>query len=332
MLVTVVSSVVVLGLFGVLFGACLAYAAQIFLVEVDPRVEEIAAVLPGANCGSCGAAGCFSFAEGVVTGTQSPSGCMPGGTEVVLRIAAILGCAVEEQTPMRAVVNCKGGHKEARQKFEYMGVKDCRAALLLSGGNKACEYGCLGFGSCVETCQFQSIEMGDNGLPIVYPELCTGCGLCVKACPRDVISLIPQAQKIYLGCVNPEKGKAVKGVCEVGCITCGICANRNNNPSGDIVMEGGLPRISYQDNLGILPGAIRCPTKTYVIDVTYSPVTYNQVKCNGCEGQPKPLCVKGCPVKGCLTFDAEQKKAVYDSSLCVGCELCISECPTVAFK
>jgi Na+-translocating ferredoxin:NAD+ oxidoreductase RNF subunit RnfB len=174
--------------------------------------------------------------------------------------------------------------------------------------------------------------MGDNGLPIVYPELCTGCGLCVKACPRGVISLIPQTQKIYSGCVNPGKGKAVKEVCEVGCIACGICANKNNNPSGDIVMEGGLPKITYQDNLRILPGATRCPSNSFVIDVLYPPVTYNQEKCNGCEGKPKPLCVKICPAKGCLTFDTEQKKAVYDSSLCVGCELCISECPAVAFK
>lgn len=331
-MITVVSSVVILGVIGIIFGACLAYAAQVFAVEVDPRVEDIAASLPGANCGACGSAGCFSFAEGVVAGTQPPGGCLPGGKDVATRIGAIMGCAVEELTPMRAVVNCKGGHTEARQKFEYMGVQDCKAALLLSGGNKACTYGCLGFGSCVKACQFQAITMGENGLPIVYPELCTGCGLCVKACPRNVISLIPQAQKIYVGCVNPEKGKTVKAVCEVGCLACGICANKNNNPSGDIAMEGGLPKISYQDNLRILPGATRCPNKTYVIDVAYPPVTYNTEKCNGCEGKPKPLCVKICPAKGCLTFDAEQKKAVYDSSLCVGCELCISECPAVAFK
>lgn len=332
MLITVVSSVVVLGLFGFVFGAILAYAAQIFAVEVDPRVEGIVGCLPGANCGSCGSAGCFSFAEGVVAGTQKPSGCLPGGKDVATRIGEIMGCAVEELTPMRAVANCKGGHQEARQKFEYMGVEDCRAALLLSGGNKACEYGCLGFGSCVKACQFQAITMGENGLPIVYPELCTGCGLCVKACPRNVMSLIPKTQKIYLGCVNPEKGKAVKEVCDVGCIACGICANKNNNPSGDIVMEGGLPQVSYQDDLRIIPGATRCPSHSFVIGVTYPPVEYKSEKCNGCEGKPKPLCVKICPAKNCLTFDSEQKKAVYDSSLCVGCELCISECPTVAFK
>jgi|LSQX01.1.fsa_nt_gb RnfABCDGE-type electron transport complex B subunit len=331
-MITVVSSVMILGVIGIFFGACLAYASKIFYVQLDPRVEKIADTLPGANCGACGAAGCFSYAEGVVAGTFPPNACTPGGKDVAAIIGEIMGCAVEEVTPMLAVVHCKGGRKEARQKFEYMGVQDCKAAMLLAGGNKACEYGCLGFGSCVAVCPFQAIEMGDNGLPVVYPELCTGCGLCVKACPRHIISLIPQTQKIYLACANPEKGKAVKGVCEVGCISCGICANKNNNPSGDIVMEGGLPRIDYHDNLRILPGATRCPSDSFVIEVDYPPVTYDADKCDGCEGKPKPLCVKICPSKGCLTFDTEQKKAVYDSDKCVGCELCISECPVVAFK
>ncbi|MDR2861606.1 MAG: RnfABCDGE type electron transport complex subunit B [Syntrophobacterales bacterium] len=331
-MITVVSSVIILGIFGVLFGACLAYLSVVFAVQVDPRIEKITEILPGANCGGCGAPGCFSFAEGVVSGALTPTSCAPGGKEVAAKISAILGCEVGEMIPMVAVANCQGGNQEARQKFEYMGVEDCRAALLLSGGHKACGYGCLGFGNCVAVCQFHAIMMNDNGLPVVNPHLCTGCGLCVGACPRHVISLISKDQKIYVGCVNPEKGKSVKAVCTVGCLGCGVCANKNNNPSGDIVMEKGLPIITYESNLRVLPGAARCPSKAYVINVKYPAVEYDGTMCDGCEDKAKPLCVKICPVKECLVYDGENKKAVYDSSFCVGCKLCLEECPVKAFK
>jgi len=331
-MITVVSSVVILGVLGIVLGACLAYASVIFAVEVDPRVEEINGILPGANCGGCGTAGCFSFAEGVVSGAFPPNGCLPGGNDVAAKIGKILGCEVGEVLPMVAVANCQGGHQEARKKFDYMGIKDWQAALLLSGGHKACGYGCLGFGNCVTVCQFHAIKINNNGLPVVDHDRCTGCGLCAKACPRHVISLIRKDQKIYVGCVNPEKGKSVKAVCTVGCLACGVCANKNNNPSGDIVMDGGLPRITYESNLRILPGATRCPSKAYVIDISYPSIEYDEELCNGCEGNPKPLCIKICPAKGCLAYDAEKKKAVYDSGLCVGCKLCLAECPVKAFK
>jgi len=328
---TIVLSVVVLGGLGAMFGAFLAYASVIFAVKVDPRVEEIIEILPGANCGGCGSASCVSFAEAVVAGAIAPTACSPGGKDVAADIGKILGCEIGEMIPMVAVVHCKGGLREARQKFEYMGVKDCQAALLLSGGHKACAYGCLGFGNCVTACQFHAVKMDDDDLPVINPELCTGCGLCVKACPHHIISIIRKDQKIYVGCSNPEKGKTVKGVCEVGCLGCGVCANKKNNPSGDIVMEGGLPRITYESNLRILPGATRCPSNAYVIDVTFPAVEYNEALCEGCE-DPKPPCVKICPAKGCLAYDVERKKAVYDSSACVGCKLCLTECPKKAFK
>ena len=331
-MLTVITSVAILGIIGALFGALLAFASKKFAVFVDPRVDSINSILPGANCGACGAAGCFSFAESVVGGKLAANACVPGKTEVSNKIGEILGLAVEESAEMRAVVRCKGGKKEAKQRFEYFGIEDCTAAELLSGGNKACVYGCLGLDSCVRVCPFNAMYMNGNALPVIVPDLCTGCGLCVKACPRNIIELIPKAQKIYVACVNPEKGKTVKDACEVGCIGCTLCANPKTTPSGDIVMDGNLPKIRFTNNKNLVAGAYRCAPDSFVIETAYPPVQYDSEKCNGCPGQPKPLCTKLCPVKNCLTFDAENKKAVFNKDLCVGCDLCIAECPVKAFE
>ena len=331
-MITVISSVVILGVIGIVFGAILAFASRVFAVEVDPRIEKVEEILPGANCGACGATSCFAFAEAVVQGKLAANSCVPGGAEGAGKIGEILGCEVEESREMRAAVRCKGGLKESQQKFTYLGVKDCWAATLLSGGNKACEYGCLGLGSCVEACPFNAVAMNKNGLPEVYPELCTGCGLCVEACPRGIIELIPKEQKIYLACMNPGKGKTVTAVCDVGCNGCTLCANPKTTPSGDIKMEGDIPVINFQNNKNLIAGAYRCAKNSYVVEVSFASVEYDIKKCNGCPDQPKPLCVKVCPVKNCLTFDEDTKKAQLSKEMCIGCELCVSECPVGAFK
>jgi electron transport complex protein RnfB len=331
-MITVVASVAILGIAGIIFGALLAFSAKKFAVEVDSRIEGVNAILPGANCGACGAAGCFSFAESVVTGKLDPTACVPGKSEVAQKIGEILGLAVKDTVEMRAVVHCKGGLKEAKQRFEYFGIEDCTAAELLSGGNKACIYGCLGLDSCVRVCPFNAMIMNNNALPEIFPDLCTGCGLCVKACPRNIIELIPKAQKVYIACINPEKGKAVKEVCEVGCTGCTLCANPKTTPSGDIVMDGNLPKIRYTDNKNLIAGAYRCAPNSFVVEITFPPVNYERNVCNGCPDQPKALCTRICPVKNCITFEAQAKKAVFNKDLCVGCELCIAECPVGAFE
>jgi len=329
---TVIASVVILGIIGTVFGAVLAFASRIFAVKVDPRVEEVEEILPGANCGACGAASCFAYAGAVVEGKLPPNACVPGGADVAQKIGEILGCEVEETVEMRAVVRCKGGIKESRQKFTYIGVEDCWAATLLSGGNKACEYGCLGLGSCVRACPFNAIFMNENGLPEVYTELCTGCGLCVKECPRGIIELIPKEQKIYLACMNPEKGKAVTKVCDVGCIGCELCANPKTTPSGDITMKEFLPVIHFKNNKNLIAGAHRCSKNSFVVEVTFPPVKYDIEKCDGCADLKKPLCIKICPVKKCLTFDKDIRKVHINKENCIGCELCVNECPVGAFE
>jgi electron transport complex protein RnfB len=239
-------SIVTLAGIGTLFGAGLAYASRKFAVYVDPKVERISEVLPNTNCGSCGQAGCSGFAEAVAAGRAPANGCVPGGPEVAEQVAAIMGVAataVEE--PPLAVVRCQGGREEARERFIYRGIEDCKAAQLVASGSKACMYGCLGLGSCVRACPFGAMTMGENGLPIVSEELCTGCGLCVAACPRGIIELIPRTQRVYLGCISQGKAKEVKAACSVGCIACTLCAGKKAPPTGGITMEGNLPKIDY---------------------------------------------------------------------------------------
>lgn len=266
--IVIISAIVGLGAMGLIFGAGLAFASKKFAVEVDPRTEEILEILPGANCGACGYPGCSGYAEAIVKsgGEVSIDLCVPGGADVSADIARIMGMdAVDTNEAMIAVVQCQGDNEKAPKRFEYQGVKDCTAAQMMMQGDKACIYGCLGYGTCVAACPFNAMTMGENGLPIVFEDKCTGCGMCVKACPRGIMKLIPVSQKVYLGCVSQDKAKAVKAVCSVGCIACSLCSKEKVTPSGSIVMNGNLPEIVKIDADDLMNAVEKCPTHSYVV-------------------------------------------------------------------
>jgi len=221
----VVYALMVLGGLGLLFGGLLSYAAQRFAVEEDERVEVVADLLPNANCGSCGYPGCINFAEKVVAGEAPVDSCIPGGKAVSDRICEVLGLeSVASDVKKIAQVFCLGTKDAAADLFEYQGIKDCKAAMMFGDGFKACKYGCLGLGTCVEVCPFDALSMGENGLPVVDPERCGGCGLCAKACPRGVIRIVDAAPrgKVVL-CNSQDRGRATRNACEVGCIGCKAC-------------------------------------------------------------------------------------------------------------
>ncbi|MBN1780800.1 RnfABCDGE type electron transport complex subunit B [bacterium] len=262
-------AMLVLGGLGLVFGAGLAIASKIFYVQRDKRIEMIEAVLPGANCGACGAPGCSGFAEGVTEGKYSVGGCTAGGPDVAALVAEIMGTEAEASASMVAVVQCRGGRDKAAEAAVYSGIEDCRAAILVDNGPKACEYGCLGFGTCEAACPFDAIVMSGQGLPVVNEALCTGCGECVKACPRNIMALLPKDRQVFLGCVSPDFGKSVKSVCSVGCIGCGICANPKFVEDEKIVMDGKLPVIQYEkigNGADELKNSIeKCPSGCFVI-------------------------------------------------------------------
>lgn len=238
----VLYAVAALGGIGVIFGVLLALAARFFAVESDPRVEAVREILPGANCGACGCAGCTSFAEAVVAGEAKADGCIPGGSEAAKEIAALLGQEEVETVPLVATVFCIGDHSKAKDLFVYDGIQDCAVAMKYANGFKACTYGCLGLGNCVRACPFEAITMGPGGLPVVDQEICSGCGLCAKACPRNIIQILPKGEAGHLVlCSSHDRGKSVAQACEVGCIPCKAC-----------VKACPQEAIAMQDNLAVI--------------------------------------------------------------------------------
>ncbi len=236
-------AIATMGGLGFIFAGGLAFADRKLRVKENPTVVKINDVLPGANCGACGKAGCYDFALSVVDGSAKVTGCPVGGEETAINIAGIMGVEAGSMTKMLPRILCGGGHQEAVKKMvNYYGPLSCSVMSVVSGGDKLCYYGCLGGGDCVEACPFDALIMNDDGIPEVIEELCTGCSLCVASCPRDIIEMHPADRKVFVFCKNQDDPKRSKAVCSVACIGCGICARKSD---GGIEMENNLGVINY---------------------------------------------------------------------------------------
>ncbi|MCD6304316.1 MAG: RnfABCDGE type electron transport complex subunit B, partial [Planctomycetes bacterium] len=241
----------------------LGWANRVFHVEVDPRVERVMEVLPGANCGGCGFVGCAEYAEAVVAGSAPPDRCTVGGPACAEAVAAILGVELEESFPYRPVVHCSARAADKLKCNDYRdGERTCAAADLVAGV-QGCTYGCLGLGDCVRACKYDAIAIID-GLAVVDYDKCVGCGACQKACPRGVISMVPfkASRVLVVACNSRDFGKDVKAVCKVGCIGCGICAKF----SEVFTIEDNLARIDYDrydpaDEAQVAKAVEKCPVK-----------------------------------------------------------------------
>ncbi len=174
----------------------LGVAAKVFFVKVDPLVEAVEEVLPGANCGGCGFAGCSSAAVAIASGKAEANICVGGGPEVGQAVAAIMGVEITEKEPQVARVGCRYPVERADLKYDYSGLHDCRAAVILAGGPKECPIGCIGLGSCVMACPFDALAIGPDGLPQVDEFKCTGCGTCVRTCPQGIMNLTSVSDRI----------------------------------------------------------------------------------------------------------------------------------------
>ncbi|MCM2359109.1 MAG: RnfABCDGE type electron transport complex subunit B [Geobacteraceae bacterium] len=260
MLVAVIS----LACMGAIFGIVLGISSRKFAVEVDPRVEALLQVMPGANCGACGQPGCAGFAEAVVAGTVNPSACSPGGLSLYEKIAAILGTEVSDYEERKvAQLLCQGGVGHARMSYRYKGISDCHAVLKKFRGPKACNTGCVMQGSCSRACPFGAIQMGADGLPVVDYYLCTGCNKCVLECPQQILKLVGVSHLVNVRCVNTDKAKEAKAACAVACIKCRICEKNCPEDAVHLVPagNGSVAVIDYDkcSNCGIC--AAKCPTK-----------------------------------------------------------------------
>ncbi|MBO5060584.1 MAG: RnfABCDGE type electron transport complex subunit B [Clostridia bacterium] len=257
----IITAVLTVGIIGLVFGLLLAFAAVIFRVDVDERVEKIEEVLPGANCGACGYAGCSAYAHAVVEQKAPVDCCSVGKGNVAMQIGGIMGKAVAQQVPKIARVLCGGSCEKAKNKYEYYGVEDCGAANKLAGGQKACPTGCLGYGTCVSVCKFDAIHV-ENGIAVVDEEKCTACGMCVKACPKKLIELVPKDKTVSVLCKNRQTGKEVNASCSAGCIACKIC--EKNCPLEAIAVNGNLAEIDYEKCKSCGICANKCPKQVII--------------------------------------------------------------------
>lgn len=243
---------------GLAFGIILAIAAKIFAVEQDERIDQVIEALPGANCGGCGYSGCAALAEAIVKGEASVNSCPVGGVEVANKIAQIMGVKSEDVIRKRSICRCAGVKDAAFDKYEYTGLQDCVAASRLSGGQKVCQWGCLGLGTCVRACMFGAIQIVD-GVAVVDKDKCTACGLCVKACPKSLFALIPYDAEECVLCKNQNKGVEMRNICTAGCIACKICEKACDYDAIHVV--DNIAKIDYSKCVKCGECVKKCPKK-----------------------------------------------------------------------
>lgn len=262
----IIWAVIVLGVIALVASVVLYVCARKFAVEEDPRIGKVLEALPGANCGGCGFPGCSGMADALVKACDSGSLegllCPVGGQQVMSEVADLLGMAVANTDPKVAVVRCNGTCEHRPRIVEYSGLRTCFAVNSTCAGETGCGFGCLGCGDCAAACQFDAIHMNpETGLPEVDDEKCVACGACVKACPRHIIELRKKGVKgrrVYVQCVNKDKGAVAKKSCAVACIGCGKCQKACQFDA--ITIENNLSYIDFSKCRLCRKCVDECPT------------------------------------------------------------------------
>ncbi|MBT8220457.1 MAG: RnfABCDGE type electron transport complex subunit B [Bacteroidia bacterium] len=259
---TILIAVAALGGLTFLLAVMLVVANKKLYVFEDPRIDQVEDMLPHANCGACGYPGCRPFAEALVTGKALPGKCTVSSDEGRAAIAEFLGVALGSEEKLVARLACAGGTNVALNRAQYKGISSCQAAALVSGGGKGCFWGCLGHGDCDVVCDFDAITMNEHSLPIVDIDKCTACGDCVEVCPKDLFSLQPVSNRLWVACKNLENGDDILEDCQVGCTACGKCAM---DAGPDLItMISNLPVVNYSAMHNTREPIQRCPTGAIV--------------------------------------------------------------------
>lgn len=277
---TLLFTILVLVGLGILSAIILYIVAQKFKVYEDPRIDETESRLPGANCGGCGFPGCRGLATALVEKEDiSALYCPVGGAATMKTVADYLGKAAPEKEPTVAVVRCGGSFCARPRTNEFNGAQSCAVVASLYGGETGCTWGCLGKGDCVVVCNFDAISVNhETGLPEVDQDKCTACGACVKACPKAVIELRKKGVKdrrIFVSCINKDKGAVARKACSAACIGCGKCVK--TCPFEAITLENNLAYIDYAKCKLCRKCVIECPTGA-ILEVNFPPKKVEVVK------------------------------------------------------
>lgn len=270
---TVLITIISLSLLGTVAALILYFVAQKFKVYEDPRIDQVEQALPGVNCGGCGFAGCRNFAEALVKADSFDGlNCPVGGKDTMNSAASILGRVAPDVDPLVAVLRCNGTPEFRHTTSRYDGAQNCTISNNLYGGETDCPYGCLGLGECVDACDFGAMYMDEvTRLPVIIDEKCVACGACVKACPRTIIELRKKAKKdrkIYVSCVNMDKGGPARKACKVACIGCFKCQKVCEFDA--ITIENNLAFIDSEKCKFCRKCEPECPTQA-ILELNFPP-------------------------------------------------------------
>lgn len=258
----IISAILVVGLTGLFIGVFLGIAGIKFKVEVDEREAAVLEALPGNNCGGCGYAGCSGLAAAIAKGEAAVNACPVGGEPVAKVVGEIMGVQAEAGERKVAFVHCQGDCEKTHLDYEYHGAEDCRMmSFVPNGGAKSCNYGCLGYGSCVKACPFDAIHVV-NGVAVVDKEACKACGKCIEACPKNLISFIPYEAKHVVACSSQDKGPVTMKACSVGCIGCGLCVKACEFDA--VKVENFNATIDQEKCTGCGECVKKCPKKAII--------------------------------------------------------------------
>ncbi len=278
--------IIILAIVGLLLGLFLAIGSSVFNVEKPELLTKIEELMPGANCGACGFPGCVGLAEAIYKGEAGPDKCPVASSAQRAEISLATGKVPGADTVSNiAFIKCMGMKDEdVAKKFEYIGIESCEMAALTSGGWKSCEYGCLKLGDCIRVCKFDALSYGENHEPVIDKNKCTACGLCVAACPKTLIEIIPFKKTYMVNCLSKDKGADTRKFCKVGCIACKLCEKACK-----------FEAVKVVDNIAYI----------------------DQGKCTACG-----LCAKACPQKVIEFIDGVVVKKSVAKTAEPGCASC----------